>query len=79
MAIQNSFLCECGSVIGRMMVHESWLPWNAEKGSPVHTGIQCGKCGQNFTWVKPKDGAYVNVKKCCTAFMCDSIGGCKHA
>ena len=77
MAIQNSFLCECGRVIGRMMVHEAYLPWNAPEGTPVHTGIQCGQCGQNFTWVKPKDGAYVNVKKCCTSFMCDSEDGCK--
>ncbi len=35
MANQNTFLCECGRVIGRMMSNQSFLSWNQEKGLPA--------------------------------------------
>jgi len=77
MANQNTFLCECGRVIGRPLANrhppytketpdESYhgLPWDFVPGDAVHRGIQCGNCRRNYEWMKPSEGApYVNVKK----------------
>ncbi len=70
MADQNTFLCECGRVIGRMPVKTSYLAWNAEKGTPVHEGIMCGGCRLNWFYVKG-GGKYVNVRKCCFGIKCN--------
>jgi len=74
MANQNTFLCECGRVIGRPLANrhsskpskESYhgLPWDFVPGDAIHKGIQCGNCRTNWEWMKPSEGApYVNVKK----------------
>jgi len=70
MAKQNTFLCGCGRVIGRMLASKSWLPWNQEKALPIHRGLMCGSCGQNYMWLKPKTGTFVDVKACCRDFEC---------
>jgi hypothetical protein len=70
MAQQNSFLCECGRTIGRMYGGSRHLPWNAEDGEPRHKGINCGGCNLNWLYVKPKDGGYVDVRKCCPEMTC---------
>jgi len=64
MARQNTFLCECGRVIGRMPSTMYYLPWNAEDGDPRHKGVICGGCTQHWVYVQTKE-PYVDVKKCC--------------
>ena len=71
MASQNTFLCECGRVIGRMLASKTFLPWNQEKAKPIHRGLQCGQCGQNYLWRKPRNGEFVDVRKCCKKFDCE--------
>lgn len=77
MANQNTFLCECGRVLGRPLANRHpransggkeelfmGLPWEFELGDPIHRGIQCGNCRTHWEWMKPSEGAsYVNVKK----------------
>jgi hypothetical protein len=70
MANQNTFLCECGRVLGRMENSYHYLAWNAPKGEPIHRGLQCGSCGLNWTYVHDKEGRYVNVQKCCFGLKC---------
>lgn len=71
MANQNTFLCECGRIIGRMSRNASFLAWNQEEGEPVHRGVSCGGCFQNYIWRRPRSGEYVDVKKCCKDFDCE--------
>lgn len=77
MANQNTFLCDCGRVLGRPLAHRHprgatadgeelmmGLPWDFELGDPVHRGVTCGKCRAEWTWMMPAAGAaYVNVQK----------------
>lgn len=70
MAKQSTFLCTCGRVMSRLTADRSDLPWNQERGMPTMRSIMCGSCGQNFMWVKPKGGNWVDVKRCCTDFEC---------
>lgn len=71
MANQNTFMCECGNIIGRMKADIRWLRWNSPEGDPVMKGTSCGTCKQNWLWLKPLDGTpHVNVMKCCKAFEC---------
>jgi len=74
MANQNTFLCECGRVIGRMPKSAYHLPWNAEQGDPVHRGVMCGGCRLNWIYING-GGEYVNVKKCCFGIKCN--GDCQ--
>lgn len=72
MATQNTFLCECGSIVGRMQKSIKWLKWNSEKGDPVMKGIECAGCGQNFLWIEPSSShMWVDVEKCCKKFTCE--------
>lgn len=71
MANQNTFMCECGNIIGRMESSVAWLRWNGEEGDPVMKGTSCATCKQNWLWLKPLDKTrYVNVMKCCKEFEC---------
>jgi len=70
MADQNSFLCECGRVIGRMYERSKYLPWNADAGDPRHKGVSCGGCHQNWIYL-PSKGKFVDVRKCCKEFECE--------
>ncbi len=69
MANQNTFLCECGRVIGRMPTSAYHLPWNASEGDPVHRGVMCGACRLNWIYQK-SSSQFVDVKKCCFGIKC---------
>ena len=78
MAHQNTFLCECGRVIGRPRAQRQGdrkipsygaFKWDFEVGDALQIGITCtGKgaisCRRQYVWLKPPIGhAYVNVRK----------------
>jgi len=72
MADQNTFLCECGRVIGRPLAQRKGdrkIPsynafrWDFEVGDAKQIGITCGSCRRVYEWLKPNRGAYVNVRR----------------
>lgn len=67
MAKQNTFLCNCGRVIGRPLadrLERRGFRWDFVPGDWVQVGIQCS-CRKHYLWIKPQKGhPYVNVTAC---------------
>lgn len=80
MALVNTFLCECGRMIGRPKDEpyegHGWgvVSWHAEEGQAVLHGVKCTKCRLNWTFKPSLAGPFAEVEQCCDDHRC----GCRY-
>lgn len=77
MALVNTFLCQCGRVIGRPKDEpyngNGWgvVPWHAQPGQAKLHGIKCAKCRLNWLFLPSMTGKYAEVRPCCDDHRCE--------
>ena len=75
MAKINTFFCDCDKTLNRptntipkldAKPIYNVVPWHARPGDGVIRGLRCGKCGQWWDFIEPKQWPdYADVRKSC--------------